>query len=335
VSGFWKAPRELARLRTSRQLSPSEWFLLVFVGVSGADRDNGIETTNEFLADAIGVHEKTVRRALRVLRARGFITFDDHRGRAIFTVRTTPALAELEGQPRTRERTRERTSATPRMSEVTSDIPSTPVGRDAASEEGSSGLEPRTRPCGKPAETETETEITNTYGVRSDPFGGRTRDPDQAIAENARAHPATGQGTVAAIVEWLREFDVPEFGGGELAIVGRQAGGLHKRGAMPELVAIAGLFALLRRKPELMQRLYGDLAAKDAGAIVDRDEWQTFLRHSNGDGPIAAIAERRRAAAWLAAETPTAPSEPCPECGTGGGRHIAGCPTASTEGGHS
>jgi DNA-binding MarR family transcriptional regulator len=106
VSGYWKAPRALVRLLTSRRVTPNEYMLLHFLAESGADRAGGVDTSNAFLADALNVSVKTIGRALRGLRARGLIEFDDHRG-AIFIVRTTAALAALEREPETPEGTRE------------------------------------------------------------------------------------------------------------------------------------------------------------------------------------------------------------------------------------
>jgi hypothetical protein len=103
-----------------------------------------------------------------------------------------------------------------------------------------------------PAATEPEDQRTST----NLPAGGSLRDPDEALRERAREYPATGQGTVAAIVDTLREFNVPELGESELKIVGRHAAALHRKDGAPELIAIAGLAALLlRRAPELTQRL--------------------------------------------------------------------------------
>jgi hypothetical protein len=44
---------------------------------------------------------------------------------------------------------------------------------------------------------------------------------------------------------------------------------------------------LVRREPRLTERLYNDLVARQAGALVNRDEWQAFLTSDNGSGPLA------------------------------------------------
>jgi hypothetical protein len=153
---------------------------------------------------------------------------------------------------------------------------------------------------------------------------------DEILLAHVRAQRPDAGGIVAALVEALTELTGERlFADAELGIVGRHAKALLAQGHPRERVATAGLVALLRRRPELTQRLCGDLAARGAGAIVTRDEWQAYLNGSSGTGPLQAMSERR---ATLRQVAPRAPDLPCPECGTGAGRHAADCPTV-TEGG--
>ena len=64
VGGFWKAPRELARMLAERELTVSAYALLHFLGESGADRPQGLATSNGFLAESLDLSDSTVRRGL-------------------------------------------------------------------------------------------------------------------------------------------------------------------------------------------------------------------------------------------------------------------------------
>src|SRR5262249_19969174 len=77
MGGFWKAPRALARMLAERNLTLNAYALLHFVAESGADRPDGIVTSNGSLADSLELSRKTVIRTLRALRAHGFLEFDD------------------------------------------------------------------------------------------------------------------------------------------------------------------------------------------------------------------------------------------------------------------
>jgi hypothetical protein len=82
------------------------------------------------------------------------------------------------------------------------------------------------------------------------------------------------------------------------------------------------------------QRLYGDLVAEQTGARITREEWDAAVHSSNGAAPFGAIAERRRVAALIEqAADAHRPQPPCSNCGTGGLRHRADCPTARPQGG--
>jgi hypothetical protein len=143
MAGYWKAPRVLARMVAVRELTPNEFTLVNLLGESGADR-GGLTTTLDYLAGALGVNERTIRRALRSLRARGFITYDDHPGAALFTVRTTAKLAALVSEP-----------VSEPVSEVASDTTPAAEARNPASVQGRQGV--RTSDSRARAETETET----------------------------------------------------------------------------------------------------------------------------------------------------------------------------------
>jgi hypothetical protein len=69
VAGFWKAPRELARMRAEGRLSLNAYAFLHFLGESGADRARGVVTSNGYLADSLGLSQRTIRRALLRLRS--------------------------------------------------------------------------------------------------------------------------------------------------------------------------------------------------------------------------------------------------------------------------
>jgi hypothetical protein len=347
VAGFWKAPRALAHLLARRRLTPTGYALVNFVGQLGGDRPDGIVTTTGFLAGSLGVSERTVRRALHALRREGFLAFDDHRGSATFQVRTTPALqalasADVAATSDTRSDTgwdtgsdigRTRVGHAP--PDPTSDTPS-PVGdRNPASAEGKPGAATSDTsrahmpaPARERAETETETEIRTTADavVRASRDFSNV-DLDEILLAHVRAHSADAQGIVAALVETLTELaGEPLFARTEFAIVGRHAKELLAQGQPPARVASAGLVALLRRQPGLTQRLCGDLAARGAGALVTRDEWQAYLANGAGAGPLQAMHERRAALGQVVPARPAQP--PCPQCGTGGGRHAADCPQA-------
>jgi hypothetical protein len=99
MAGYWKAPRALAGMLVAGELTPNEFALLNLLGESSADRRSGFTTTLGYLAAALAVSDRTIHRALRSLRARGFISYEDHSGAALFTVRTTTALAALVSEP--------------------------------------------------------------------------------------------------------------------------------------------------------------------------------------------------------------------------------------------
>ena len=99
MPGYWRAPRELARMLAERELTPNGYALLHFLAESRADRPQGFHTTIGLLADVLGVHERTIRRNLVALRDLGLIAYADHAGRAAFVIRTTSALAALVSEP--------------------------------------------------------------------------------------------------------------------------------------------------------------------------------------------------------------------------------------------
>ena len=163
--GFWMAPRELPRLLAGGKLTPNAYTLLNFLGQWGADLPDGAVVTNELLAHALKVNEKTVRRALQTLRRAGFIEFLDHPGRAVFEVRTTPALEALMGvrvkstsgvrsgtgsdKPRTRRDDSSSDTHTPAMART----PASSAGKQAR------GISDTSRAGTRgPSETETERE---------------------------------------------------------------------------------------------------------------------------------------------------------------------------------
>lgn len=95
MAGFWKAPRELARMRAEGRLTARAYELLHFLAESGADRPGGIVTSVGYLLDVLGGSDATLRRTLRKLRGLGLIDYDDHRGARAFAVSTTAVLAAL------------------------------------------------------------------------------------------------------------------------------------------------------------------------------------------------------------------------------------------------
>ncbi len=152
-------------------------------------------------------------------------------------------------------------------------------------------------------------------------------DLDEVLLAHVREQRADAGGVVAAIIDTLTELaGEPLFARAEFAIVGRHAKQLLDQGQPRERVATAGLLALLRRRPELTQRLCGDLAARGVGAIVAREEWQAYLNGTGESGPLQAIGERRAVLSRVM-QVPPSPT-PCPECGTGSGWHAADCSKA-------
>jgi DNA-binding transcriptional ArsR family regulator len=320
VAGYWQAPRALARMVAERELSLSAYALLNFIGQSGADRPEGFATTNEFLASALGVSDSTIRRALRALRDERLIEYVDHERVAVFTVRDGDRLRSLLRSP----------LRSPEMPAVTAEpavTAATATGRDPASEEGSAAVTPADTSRAR-AETETETETTTANAVVR--HGGEVIDPDEVLLARVRAHRPDAGGIVAAIMDALTALaGEPLFPRAEYKIVGRHAKELLAQGQPRERVATAGLIALLRRSPELTQRLCGDLAAHKAHAILAREEWQAYVNASVDTGPLQAIHDRRVA---LSRVIPAPAAQPaCPECGIGGGRHAADCPTIPKE----
>jgi Helix-turn-helix domain len=171
VAGFWKAPRVLGPLLTTRVLSPTEFTLLVFVAVSGADRVEGCATTNEYLASSLGVSDKTLRRALRRLRALGLIDYTDHERVAGFTVRTAVTLEEVLGSFETPSVTAD---ASVTAAPATECNPAPHVGKPAVT-----AAVPRARA----QQTETETENVHMHRASSTKSGA----PGDAAAGGAVA----------------------------------------------------------------------------------------------------------------------------------------------------
>jgi hypothetical protein len=262
VAGFWKAPRALAQLLARRRLTPTAYALVNFVAQLGGDRPDGIVTTTSFLAGSLGVSDRTIRRALKALRRDGFVDFDDHRGSATFTVRTTLALqalasADVRATSDTGSDTGSDTSSDTgrtRPADGTSDTPAPTNHRKPASAREKPAVATsdtsRAHPRGR-AETETETEnhLTTFGGAAASDTGDdlvpRSRD-DGAPALDARRPPA--QVLVAFFVDRMREVGVepPRRLVGQVA---RQVGELVAEGQPVE--AIAGALALLAEKRHL------------------------------------------------------------------------------------
>jgi hypothetical protein len=145
VAGFWKAPRVLARMRAERVLTASAYTLINFLGQSGADRPEGIVTTNGYLASTLEISDKSVRRSLHDLRDLGLIKYTDHAGVAPFRVRTSVTDWESMTDPVT-EPVTDVTSVTP--AELTLREPASAARKPAVT----TSVTSRAR-----AETETET----------------------------------------------------------------------------------------------------------------------------------------------------------------------------------
>jgi hypothetical protein len=129
VPGFWKAPKALVHLLAERELTVSAYTLLHFVAESGADRPDGYTTTNEYLAVALEMSDKTVRRALVALREQGLVDYRDHERIPLFTIRTGETLRSLLRSPETPVVTAQMTA------QVTADpaaTPATPTTREPA-----------------------------------------------------------------------------------------------------------------------------------------------------------------------------------------------------------
>jgi DNA-binding transcriptional ArsR family regulator len=172
VAGYWQAPRALARILSERQLSLTAYALLHFIAESGADRPEGLATTNEFLASALGLNERTIRRGLRSLRRKGLVDYRDHERIAMFTVRTGDGL-------RTLLRTPLRTPEPPAVSAEPADSPADTFhstnARKLADEARSSGDPSADTRAGARGRAETDTD-TETSFVRSSTPIRRARD---------------------------------------------------------------------------------------------------------------------------------------------------------------
>ena len=97
MAGFWKAPRELASMLARRELTATAYTLLHFVAESGADRAEGFVTTNAYLAEALEVSAKMIRRALLLLRTQRLVTFPEHERVALFTISTATVCGHCWG----------------------------------------------------------------------------------------------------------------------------------------------------------------------------------------------------------------------------------------------
>jgi hypothetical protein len=231
---FWKAPRELAALLTTRVLSPSEFTLLVFLGVSGADREHGLATTNGYLATALDVNERTVRRGLRALRARGFIEYDDHQGIAGFAIRVLGPTSDIRPPSNVRS-----------VSEVTSDTAAPATGLNRSSE---AGLAAVTTSDTSRARAETETETENEL-LRS----SRTASTELAVRSDDERPPA--QALVGLYVDLMRALPVepPARVKGQVA---RRVADLLGEGYAVDVIAGAlGLLVKRRLHPSALDSL--------------------------------------------------------------------------------
>jgi hypothetical protein len=146
VSGFWKAPRDLARMRAEGALSASAYELLHFIAESGADRPQGLQTSVGYLIDALGFSDTTARRALKRLRALDLISYENHSGVAVFTVRTTARLASLAGVTET---------VTEPVTEVVTEV----AGNASAGDRGSTSSKPARRTGSAAADGARVTEV--------------------------------------------------------------------------------------------------------------------------------------------------------------------------------
>jgi hypothetical protein len=162
-------------MRAEGKLTARAYELLHFLAESGADRPEGTATSVAYLRDALGGGNATVRRTLERLRDLGLIDYADHAGRAIFTVRTTPALAALADEPRSQPRSKPPGDLSDPVSEVD--------GNASQRERGSEARKPASVKAaeaidasdvsevarGPETETETETEVGRSVGGLATP----------------------------------------------------------------------------------------------------------------------------------------------------------------------
>jgi hypothetical protein len=138
VAGFWKAPKQLARLRAEGRLTARAYELVHFLAESGADRPEGFATSVGWLIDALGGSDSTMRRTLRALRDFDLIAYEDHSGRAVFVVKTTSTLADLADGPRSQPRSKPASGLTDRVTDPVTEVGEKPSERDR----GSGGRKP-------------------------------------------------------------------------------------------------------------------------------------------------------------------------------------------------
>jgi hypothetical protein len=261
VSGFWPAPRGLARLLTEGQLTLTAFALLHYLAEIGADRPEGTMTSNGALADALRCHKKTVRRALARLRELGLLDFADHAGRAPFCVRTRVDWKTFGESPGTAPGAPESEV----VSQATWDTPVAATERDpvpaAASRRVATWDSSRAR-------AKTETENTTELTLSGPPALDTTaRTPAQAL--------------VAYYVDLLRANGLP-IPSRQVGHVARQVGELFDDGVPPETIARAlDLMHERRLNPATLPSLITEAAAGPGSREHPADRMLRELR--NGD----------------------------------------------------
>ena len=227
MAGYWKAPRALATMLARRELTPSQYALLNFICQSGADRPGGYVTTNGLLASVLDVNEKTVRRALRDLRAKDLLAFDDHERVAAFAIRSADTLRTLEGV----------SMSAPMSAPMSAALRTHPPADDPPG--GIVERETGAPPCGHGSGTETETETETETSAYS-----RELTLAASTSLDTRANPGT---LVASFIDQTRKLTGNRPPKRVVGMVAGQLGALAAEGFTEDTLRAALALMLARR----------------------------------------------------------------------------------------
>ena len=297
MAGFWKAPRELARLRGRGDLSARAYELLHFLGECGADRAGGIQVSDGYPIAVLGASKSTIRRAFRDLRALGLIEYESHPGVAAFEVRTTASLAALCEQPWSQPRplmTNPVTSPLTKVGEQSAKRDQGSAARKAAPTEVKQGaLSADVTKVEKGPETETE--------IENHPTGGE-------ITPSAADRGLLVHELVAEYVTRYQERNEERPPRTIIALVGRKLGEMLAEGvSIPTASKAIDRMLDRRLDPTMLPRLAADVAGPpavlNAEQVVD-----ALIRDEERRPPIVAGTEP------LPEPEPVLDTGPCADC---------------------